>query len=73
MKTINERVSDVSYHLQSLTAPEYISEVQDAVERKDKHALFRLCSKAKVPKSYLNVVVSVMLAVSPQQKWPEPL
>jgi hypothetical protein len=73
MKTINERMSDISYHLQSLTTPAYASKVQDAIERKDKNALVKICRKAKVPGSYLNVVVSVMLAVSPQQKWPEPL
>lgn len=71
MKTLNERISDVSYHLQSLAAPEFSSKIQDAVERKDKTSLINLCKKAKIPGSYLDVVVSVLLAVSPQQKWPD--
>jgi len=71
MKTLKERIADVSFHLQSLAAPEFSSKVQEAVERKDKNALVKICKKAKVPESYLNIIVSVMLAVSPQQKWPE--
>jgi hypothetical protein len=71
MKTFNERIADVSFHLQSLTAPEYSSKVQDAVERKDKDSLIRLCKKAKVPGSLIDIIISVLLSVSPQQKWPD--
>jgi hypothetical protein len=70
MKTLNERIVEVSAHLQSLTAPEHFSEVQNAVERKDKTALIKVCRKAKVPRMYLGTVVSVLLSVEPQQKWP---
>jgi hypothetical protein len=73
MKTLNERISDVSFHLQSLAAPEFYSKVQDAVERKDKNSLIKVCKKAKIPGSYMNIVVSVLLSVSPEQKWPYPL
>ena len=72
MKTINERLSDVAFHLQSLATPKFSSEVQEAVERKDKTAILKVCKKAKIPGSYLDIVVSVLLSVSPQQKWPEP-
>ena len=70
MKTINERISDVSLHLQSLTAPEFSSQVQDAVQRKDKNSLIRVCKKAKIPAHYLGTVVSVLLSVGTEQKWP---
>jgi hypothetical protein len=71
MKTFKERISDISSHLQSLAAPEFSSKVQDAVEKKDQNALVKLCRQAKVPSNYTGIVVSVLLAVSPQQKWPE--
>ena len=70
MKTINERIAEVAFHLQSLTAPKLSSAVQDAVEKRDKNLLIRLCEKAKIPKIYLGTVVSVLLSVSPDQKWP---
>jgi hypothetical protein len=70
MKTLNERITEVSSHLQSLTAPEHFSEVQNAVERKDRNALIKACKKAKIPRMYLGTVVSVLLSVEPQQKWP---
>ena len=70
MKTLNERISDVSFHLQSLAAPEFYSKVQDAVERKDKNSLIKVCKKAKIPPVYLGTIVSVLLSVGPEQKWP---
>jgi hypothetical protein len=53
-----------------LTAPKFSSQVQDAVQRKDKDSLIGLCKKAKIPSAYLGTVVSVVLSVSPEQKWP---
>lgn len=70
MRTLNKRIADVSYHLQSLTAPEFSSQVQDAVQRKDKNSLIQVCKKAKIPVAYLGTVVSVLLSVDPEQKWP---
>lgn len=70
MKTLNERIADVSYHLHSLAAPEFSSEIQDAVERKDKNSIIRICRKAKIPAIYFGTIVSVVLAVTPDQKWP---
>jgi hypothetical protein len=70
MKTFVDRISDISFHLQSLAAPEISSRVQDAVERKDRNTLVELCRKAKIPRSYTSTVISVIMAVSPQQKWP---
>jgi hypothetical protein len=70
MKTLNERIADVSLYLQSLTAPEFSSQVQDAVERKDKNSLIKVCKKAKISSVYLGTIVSVLLSVGPEQKWP---
>jgi len=70
MKTLKERVADVSMYLQSLTAPRVFPKVQDAVERKDKDLLVKVCRNAEVPEIYLGSVVSLLLSVSPQQKWP---
>ena len=71
MKTLKERIADVSFHLQSLAAPEFFSQVQNAVEGKDKNSLIQVCKKAKIPAVYLGTVVSVLLSVGPEQKWPD--
>jgi len=60
----------VSMYLQSLTSPRFFPKVQDAVERKDKDLLVKVCRNADVPEIYLGSVVSLLLSVSPQQKWP---
>ena len=71
MKTLSEKIVDVSFHLQTLSKPEFCSQVQDAVDKKDRGLLVKICKKAKVPAIYLATVVSVLLSVSPNQKWPE--
>jgi hypothetical protein len=71
MKTLSERIVDVSFHLQTLSTPEFCSQVQDAVEKKDRNLLAKICEKAKIPAIYLATIVSVLLSVSPDQKWPE--
>jgi len=71
MKSINERIVDVSSCLQTLAAPEFCSQVEDAVEKKDRNLLVKVCRKAKVPAIYLGTVVSVLLSVGPDQKWPD--
>ena len=70
MKTLNERISDLAFHLQSLTTPELSPKIQEAVERKDTKALLGICKNAKIPDAYSSTVVSVLLSVSPNQKWP---
>jgi len=71
LKTLNRSISDISFHLQSLAAPEFYPEVQDAVEKKDKDLLVRVCKKAKIPALYLGTVVAVLLSMSAEQpKWP---
>jgi len=70
MKTLKERIADVSLYLQSLMAPSVFPEVQDAVERKDKNLLIKACRKVKIPEIYLGVIVPVLLTIGPEQKWP---
>ena len=70
MKTLKERIANVSFYLQSLMAPNVFPKVQDAVERKDRNLLMKVCRKAKIPEIYLVVVVSVLLASDPKIKWP---
>lgn len=70
MKTLNDRIREVSSYLQSLTAPEFVSRVEDAVERKDRNSLVKVCKEAKIPRAYLGSVVSVVLSVQPDAKWP---
>jgi len=70
MKALNERIADVSFHLQTLVTPEFYSQVQDAVEKKDRNLLIKVCKKAKVPAIYLGTVASVLFSIGPDQKWP---
>jgi len=70
MKTLSERIADVSLYLQSLMAPNVFPKVQDAVERNDKNLLVKVCRKAKIPEIYLGSVVAVLLTIGPEQKWP---
>lgn len=71
MNTLNTRITNLSYHLQTLVAPEHYSQVQDAVEKKDKNLLIRICRQAKIPANYIASVVSVILSVTPNVKWPD--
>lgn len=70
MKGLKVRIADVSFHLQSLMAPNIFPKVQDAIERKDKNLLMKACRNAKIPEIYLAVIASVLLSVGPNQKWP---
>jgi len=70
MKDLREKMSEISSHLQDLMNPEVFPEVQNAVEAKDKDALVHLCGRAGVPQVYITAIVSVLLAIGPQQKWP---
>lgn len=70
MKDLEEKIVEVSSHLQDLTDPEIFQEVQNAVEARDKNALVRLCKKARIPQIYTGAIVSILLAVGPRQKWP---
>ena len=71
MSHLQGRISDVSLHLQSLTAPDIFPKVKEAVEKKDRNLLVEACRIAKIPEIYIATVVSILQSVSPQQKWPE--
>ena len=73
METLNLRIADMSFHLQSLTSPKFSSLVQAGVERKDKNLLVKVCRKARIPEAYVGTIVSVLLSVGPDQKWPAEL
>ena len=70
MITFKERIGDMSSCLQSLTTPELLPKVQEAVEKKDRNLLLKVCKKAKIPEMYLGAVMSVVMSVSPDQKYP---
>jgi len=70
MKSLKERIAELSAYLQSLTATDVFPKVQDAVERNDKNTLMKVCRKAKIPEAYLPTVTSILLSVGPEQKWP---
>ena len=70
MKTLKDRIATTSSYLQALTTSDMFPKVQDAVEKKDKNLLIKICRKAKIPELYLPIVVSVLLSVGPTQKYP---
>jgi hypothetical protein len=70
MKNMNEKISNISKYLQTLTTKKYSSQVQEAVDKQDKNALAKVCKDASIPSLYIPSVVSVVMSVSPQ-KWPD--
>jgi hypothetical protein len=72
MKNLKNRIAEVSQYLQRLMEPDVFAEVQNAVERKDNNLLARVCRKIEIPIVYIPIITSVLLSVSPQQKWPFP-
>jgi len=73
MKNLKERIAEVSGYLQNLMDPVVFSDVQNAVENKDKDLLVEVCRKVKIPEIYMSLIVSILLAIEPlQPKWPYP-
>jgi len=72
MSHLNKNIAELSGCLQSLTTPEFASQVEEAVEKKDKDSLVKICRNAKIPRKYLASIVSALftMSVSPQQKYP---
>jgi hypothetical protein len=62
MNNINAKLSDISMHLQTLTCSKYSKQVEQAVEKKDKNSLVKICRKAEIPAVYIGPVVSVVMA-----------
>ena len=70
MTTLKERLVDLSSYIQSLTTPEMFPKVKEAVEKKDKTSLMKLCIRAKIPEAYRSTITSVILSVGPMEKYP---
>lgn len=70
MKSLQERITDVSTYLQSLLNPTVFPKVQEAVEKQDRTMLIEACRTAKIPDIYLSSVASIILSVQPK-KWPD--
>ena len=70
MKSLQERIGEVAYHLQSLLSPEIFPRVQEAVEKGDKTMLIKACRTAKIPDSHISSIVPMILSAAPR-KWPE--
>jgi len=71
MESLKEKASEVSLYLQRLTDPSIFSEVQNAVMRKDKDAFIKACKKAKIPKKYIAILMTILFTVGPTQiHWP---
>lgn len=67
MKNLDEKMTELSKHLQTLSSQKFSSEVQAAAERKDKTALIKVCEKAKIPRVYVGTIVSAVLSIQPQK------
>ena len=72
MKTLKERMADISLHLQKLLDPKIYPKVQKAVIESDKDSLIEVCRKAEVPRMYISTIVTILFSVKPNQKWPIP-
>lgn len=71
MNMLNIKIAKMSSHLQSLASPELYPQVQEAIEKKDKNLLIKICRKAKIPQIDINPVISLLLSISYAVKWPE--
>jgi hypothetical protein len=72
MNNLKERIADVSQYLQHLVEPKVFQEVQSVIEKGDKKSLVEVCKKNGIPEIYIGIVISVLLSVTPTQKWPMP-
>jgi len=72
MSNLNKNIAELSGCLQSLTAPEFVSQVEEAVEKKDKASLIKICRNAKIPVKYVSSVVTALFNMSEpgQVKYP---
>ena len=68
---LNIKISNMSSHLQTLSAPKYYPQIQEAVEKNDKNLLIKVCRKAKIPQIDINPIVSLLLSINNAVKWPE--
>lgn len=71
MNMLNIKIANISSHLQNLNTPEFFPQVQEAVDKKDKNLLIKICRKAKIPQIDINSIVSLLLSISNAVKWPD--
>ena len=60
----------MAVHLETLTAPNLLPDVQNAVEKKDRAKIVKICKKAKIPEYYHTSVISVLMSIGPNTKYP---
>lgn len=70
MESLKTRASKVSFYLQRLMEPKIFPGVQVAVAKKDKENLMEICKKAKIPSSYIVLLISILLATGVWPAWP---
>lgn len=70
MKDLKEKVSEISSYLQRLMERDVFPEVAEAVGKSDKGLLVETCKKADVPEMYTGSIVSLILTLSRQSKYP---
>jgi hypothetical protein len=70
MVNLKQRIVDISEYLQRLIATSVLPSVQDSVSQRDKNKLVEICRSVKIPEISIATVVSILLMVGPQQKWP---
>lgn len=71
MNMLNIKIANISAHLQNLNTPEFFPQVQEAIDKKDKNLLIKICRKAKIPQIDINSIVSLLLSISNAVKWPD--
>jgi hypothetical protein len=64
MSNLNKNIAELSGYLQSLTAPEFASQVEEAVEKKDKDSLVKICRNAKIPVKYVSSIITTLFNMS---------
>ena len=70
MNMLNIKIANMSSHLQNLSVSEFYPQIQEAIEKKDKNLLIKVCRKAKIPQIDINPIVSLLLSISNAVKWP---
>ena len=62
-------MSEVAFHLQTLSSSVVYQDVEKAVREGDKDSLIETCRRVNVPESYISTLVSLLFSVR-QVKWP---
>ncbi len=71
MPKLKESLCSMSGYLQSLNTPMFASKIEDAVKKRDKTAIVNICREAKIPRRDWATVVSMLLSMCGQPKYPD--